>query len=454
MPDLDERFHGVDLVPVPEQWDDIERRPQSHVVSPRSRIAAGAVGILVAAAIAVAVVGLSHLHEGQPAGSVHPRPNGDLVISKARCGTGPAGMCEFRLLRVDPRTGASRSFPGLDGLSVELPVFSPDGKMIAFVGSKARLFGIALAPRALYVMHTDGSGLQEVASCSGRTDGSFCDPSEMAWSPDDVHLAWVRDLNNGSGGVVLQSVDVVSGQIINLCTSQRSLSSQTRCGDISQPVWSPDGKMVAFSNLNIIQMAGPFRLQGSIWVVNADGTGLRKLTSGLGSCRAVNSAPFGAGCLFDTDPSWAPDSTRIAFGRYEMASGQTKLMVVDAKAGGLDTLAGCGAKDCSQRLQPTWSPDGSGIAFVMQPDVSAIDIVDPASHSLRTIRTCVATQCHVPTGFVWSPDARFLAVEVVDHIGDNVYSVSADGSRFRLVIPNVSSFVGWPAASIRAPSSR
>jgi dipeptidyl aminopeptidase/acylaminoacyl peptidase len=76
---------------------------------------------------------------------------------------------------------------------------------------------------------------------------------------------------------------------------------------------------------------------GDIYVINADGTGLRRLTDGM-------------------EPAWSPDGTKVAFGRWE---GESPGIYVIDEDGSNETLVfgWVAAKG------PAWSPDGSRIAF-------------------------------------------------------------------------------------------
>jgi hypothetical protein len=73
-----------------------------------------------------------------------------------------------------------------------------------------------------------------------------------------------------------------------------------------------------------------------IYVINADGSGLRRLTDGM-------------------DPAWSPDGTKVAFARWRDPQG---IYVID-EDGRNETLV----FGWSQAKAPAWSPDGSHIAF-------------------------------------------------------------------------------------------
>jgi len=78
---------------------------------------------------------------------------------------------------------------------------------------------------------------------------------------------------------------------------------------------------------------------GDVYIINADGSGLRRLTDGL-------------------DPVWSPDGTQVALSRWREPRG---VWIIQADAGGERRLF-----DWSETRTPAWSPDGSQIAFVRQ----------------------------------------------------------------------------------------
>jgi len=131
-------------------------------------------------------------------------------------------------------------------------------------------------------------------------------------------------------------------------------SNQTRLtdnpADDMAPSWSPDGSKIAFTS----DRDG----NEEIYVMDTDGSNQVNLTN--------NPA-------YDSTPSWSPDGTRIAFIRARLVSRidngshvlclDSEICVIDADGSNLTNLTNNSAWDG----HPSWSPDGSKIAFARSP---------------------------------------------------------------------------------------
>jgi len=108
--------------------------------------------------------------------------------------------------------------------------------------------------------------------------------------------------------------------------------------DARQPVWSPDGKWIAFFGY----LDGGYDL----WAVAPDGSGQHKLTWG----------PFD-----DREPAWSHDGTRIAFAsdRGSPLGSSYNIWMLDIAGGDIQRLT----DNPSENRMPSWSPDDKEIAF-------------------------------------------------------------------------------------------
>ena len=108
--------------------------------------------------------------------------------------------------------------------------------------------------------------------------------------------------------------------------------------DARQPVWSPDGEWIAYQGYR----DGDY----DIWLVEEDGGSQRKLTSGR---------------FDDREPAWSHDGTRVAFASdREGQSGNYDIWMMNEDGSNLVNLTDHPAQDTS----PAWSPDGKKLAFV------------------------------------------------------------------------------------------
>ena len=151
--------------------------------------------------------------------------------------------------------------------------------------------------------------------------------------------------------------------------------------DAHQPVWSPDGKTIAFFG---------YRDGGyDLWAVAPDGSGQRRLTSGA---------------FDDRDPIFSHDGTRIAFSsdRGNPLGSDYNIFVLDLRSGEIRQLTSNPAED----MMPSWSPDDRQIAFASTRDAGkGIWAVDAVGGPERQLGTSVGRVDAVS----WAPDGQIIA---------------------------------------------
>jgi Protein kinase domain/WD40-like Beta Propeller Repeat len=142
-----------------------------------------------------------------------------------------------------------------------------------------------------------------------------------------------------------------------------------------------------------------------IYVVNADGKGLRALTRGNAS---------------DVSPVWSPDDTKIAF--VSTREGDTKaIYVMNADGSGVQALT----RSRPESTSPVWSPDSTKIAFVSEAPNRDIYVMNAdGSNKMPLTRDSLAAD----EDPAWSPDGSKIAFASQRDGNYEIYVMNADGS--------------------------
>ncbi len=205
------------------------------------------------------------------------------------------------------------------------------------------------------------------------------------WSPDGSRIAFSSD-PGGNRDIYVMNAD---GSGIARLTSSPAHDGA--------PVWSPDGQRIAFDS----NRGGDFE----VYVMNADGSGLIQLTD--------NSSHDGV-------PDWSPDGNRIVFSsdRY----GNRDTYVMNADGSGVTNIT----NNSAYEFWPQWSPDGKRIAFNSKLDGdSNIYVVNDDGSGLTNLtnRYCSSGEP------AWSPDGRRIVYSSTDCFDNrSIYIMNADGS--------------------------
>ena len=243
------------------------------------------------------------------------------------------------------------------------PAWSPDGTRIAFYSERD-------GNAEIYVMNADGTGVTRLT----RTPA---DEGYPAWAPDGRTISFDSD-RDGNFDVFAMDPD---GRNVRPLTRERAR-------DVSA-TWSPDGRAIVFMSdredggfdvyripADLSAAAARMTRTGSTWfpVFSPDG---RSLAFHVGRdvhtmpVRSSVDGPASGGEMkrLTTDPangmypSWSPDGRRLAFMSWR--NGRTEIFTMNADGSEQKRLVSMERGDA---VDPRWSPDGSTIAFVHLPD--------------------------------------------------------------------------------------
>ena len=310
------------------------------------------------------------------------------------------------------------------------PVFTPDGTAIAFQSNREN------ERTGIYLQNLEGD-LPPVKIAGHDSDAGI---HPKCWSADGTQiLFWTNQ--NGKPQIVLSSVEPYPARVV-LSDEKADLSSpriapdgkrilyEARLADRSielrltdletkktttvykttpdypqyyllAPAWSPDGQKIAFAN----KSSG----NSEVFLMNADGSGLRNLTNDP---------------LPDSAPFFSPEGGEIIFTRDFYGTAQLYRMKTDGSNQRLLT------ENKGHNLGAALSPDGLTLAFSGDRknvdsrglDIFLLDFNNPANEKRLTARRLHETYP------AFSPDGKRIAFVSIADGNAEIYLINTDGT--------------------------
>lgn len=170
------------------------------------------------------------------------------------------------------------------------------------------------------------------------------------------------------------------------------------------PTWSPDGTRIAFQSARTGDYLDA-STKYEIFVMAGDGSAESRLT------RVEEH-------VYDEQPDWSPDGSKIAFSRSR--DGDNHDVWTMTSDGSVQRMVAGGPKD---ETEPSWSPASDRIAFLRGDEVWVVD-ADGSDERFVTERAHGTPR--------WSPDGDAM----VFPRGPSIYVVPADGGEARRIEPD------------------
>jgi hypothetical protein len=270
----------------------------------------------------------------------------------------------------------------------------------AFSGANGKIGFIDVGPsglRELFTVDPDGTNLAVIPNTTYA--------NQFSWSPDGTKIAMARFAEGGGNHDEIFVMKVDGTEPTRLTFFD---------GTDQEPHWSPDGSRIVWQR------------QCDIWVMNVDGTDQRNLTQTGGHCAPLEAQEF--------HPRWSPDGTRISFESYR--TGNLDIFTMTPDGEDVVSLTHRSRND----TEANWSPNGREIAFFGEGSRAGFIYVMNADGSNKRM---LATPGVAPT---WSPDGSRIAF-----VNGGLFTMNPDGSDVKFITAMDTRDIDWQPVPPLAP---
>jgi len=245
----------------------------------------------------------------------------------------------------------------------------------------------------VYSMNADGTGILRLTN-SPAFDG---DP---VFSPDRRRIAFMSGRDRVAGDIYVMNAD--GSNVVRLTFGP---------GAFRTPSWSKDGKqLVVSSTRDAVNPDAANLVDYDVYVMNADGSGIKRLTDND---------------YMDYQATWSPDGRQIAFvsGRDHAGTNANDLYVMNVDGTNVTRVT----EQPGGILLPSWDPHSRRIAFSLDDDGPNAGIYFVSLETLGQTRVTTHT-LSLDNGPSWSPDGTQLAYSCEVGGPLQVCVVNADGT--------------------------
>ncbi len=253
----------------------------------------------------------------------------------------------------------------------------------------------------IYRMDTEGSNQAQVTSSTSDVDNIF--PALLYNTR--LKLAFASDRDDGSSGTN-NKFDIFKSEVDG--TLPVNLTTQTAYSQI-EPSWNNDGSKITYAS----NETGDWE----IWVMSNSGSGKTQLTSQTASTELA--------------PVFSPDGTKIVY--VSDKDGDHDIWLMDADGSNQENIYDSGSDDGGLGADPfsilsgfgfstpSWSPDGTKIAFTSDKDGdNDIYVIDSDGSNLKSITSETGLNGDNNFDPFWLPN------------GDEIAFVSEDGGQYEI----------------------
>jgi Tol biopolymer transport system component len=282
-----------------------------------------------------------------------------------------------------------------DGTLHLAPALTPDGREIAYFSEKNSFFV------DLYLADAETGRVKRKltkSTISSNYESLRFINSAGSFSPDGRFFA-----------IAAKHKDRDDLVILDIKKHEEVRRIRVPLNGLTTPAWSADGKQLVFTGYD-----GGL---SDLFIVNADGTNLHRLTNDK---------------YADLQPSWSPDGKTIAFTTDrgpdtdfdDLRFGNMRVALYHLDTGRIEVLP---RMDRGKNINPVWAPDGRSIAFVSDrtgiSDVYQYDFTDGNLYALTDLYTGVSGITPLSPALSWARQADRLAFSYYEDGDYNVYAV-------------------------------